>query len=462
MMSSASAAADATSRAADSARRAAIASAKAAADAAAKAAEAARKAAIATAKAAEEKVASGAHAAYEGAAKGGAAIAHGAAAVGKGVANVATFGARATGEAIASAVDSPYLAAKKLFSPKQTPRQSLIEPCPTTEAGKRKRLEERQNLIAIGRRPDASPAAMAAANRLDRNNQAVELARLSDDAYAQYGDPPVNNPPIGWSRVSDEELKEKGVDPGLLKGSKAVIYRTPADWPGGQKTVLAFRGTADKEDAIVDHDQALAVPTAQYKDAALLGSRVSKAYGSDVLVTGHSLGGGKAQAAGTMGGLHGTMFNSAGLNPDTLGGQMPSSDQFVQYRTSHDPLTGIQNSPLTQTATAGVVGILATPLGVGMKIGDAAQKALGLPGLSPEMAGYADRAAKALPRAMRNLWNDGSVMPPAAGKIEEVPAINDHGQTVAPYDPLGQHSIKSVVNGIEEQKSEDVATLRGS
>jgi len=457
------AATGAAKRAADSM----MSSANAAAEATAKAAVAARDAAAAEARDAAEAVAAGARAARDGAIKAATAAGQAAVAVGKGAGNVAGFGARAAGEGVVAALKispfaAPYLAAKMLLSPKQTPRQTVVEPCPDTEAGKRKRLEERQQLIAAGGRPGANPTTIAAARRLARNNEAVELARLSDDAYAQYAEPPVNNPPLGWTRLTDDELLEKGVSPDLLKGSKAVMYRTPPDWPGGQQTVLAFRGTADKEDLLVDHDQALQVPTAQYRDAALLGSRVSKAYGNDVLVTGHSLGGGKAQAAGTMGGLQGMMFNSAGLNPATLNGLMPAADQFVQYRTPYDPLTGLQNSALAQTGVTGLVGVVATPLGIGMKIGDAAQKALGLPGLSPEMADYADKAAKAFPRAMRNLWDDGNVMPPAVGKIEEVPALDDDGQTVAPYNVLGQHSIKSVVNGIEEQKSEDVATLRGS
>ena len=44
------------------------------------------------------------------------------------------------------------------------------------------------------------------------------------------------------------------------------------------------------------------------------------------------------------------MFNSAGLHPDTVGAQMPSPDQFTQYRATGDPLTGVQNNAAVQTA----------------------------------------------------------------------------------------------------------------
>jgi hypothetical protein len=326
------------------------------------------------------------------------------------------------------------------------------------ELAKRKRLRERQRLIAKGKASGASAKIRAAADRLKRNNEAVELARLSDDTYAQYGNPPVNCPPPGWKRLTGADLK--GVSPDLLSASQAVIYQTPPDWPGGQKTVLAFRGTEDGQDLAVDHDQALALPTAQYRAAAQLGVEVGESFGPGVEVTGHSLGGGKAQAAGTVGGLKGEMFNSAGLNPATLDGRMPTPDQFVQYRTPYDLLTGAQNSAVAQTVAGVAAGIVVTPFGVGMKLGDAAQKALGFKGLTADQAAWADRLAKLAPRAVRNLWADGAIAPPAIGKIVEVPALYDSGDSVLDLDVLGQHSIKSVVNGIEEQKAEDVATLQ--
>jgi hypothetical protein len=433
---------------------------------------------MSSASAASKAVARAAAATADRIVETGAAIGRGTVAVGKGTTNVAGFGARAVVEAGAamgrasvaiadatltgSPVGAPYLAAKKLLAPRQTPRQAFVEPCPTTVEGKRKRLEERQQLITIGRRPGASAESRAAADRLESNNLAVELARLSDDTYAQYANPPVNQPPPGWMRLTDQELAAQDINTDLLKTSKAVIYQTPADWPGGQKTVLAFRGTKDKEDWVTNYKQAMAMPTAEYRDAARLGSSVSKAFGDGVLVTGHSLGAGKGAAAGTFGGLRGMMFNGAGLHPATLKGMMPASDQFIQYRTLHDPLTGLQNSALAQTAAAAAAGVIATPMGLGMKLGGAAGSAVGLPELSTEMADYVDKATQLLPRALRNLWAYGNMAPPAIGRIEEVPALDKNGEAVSAVDPLGQHEITHLVNGIEQQKVEDVATLRAT
>ncbi|MBX3667334.1 MAG: hypothetical protein KF778_02945 [Rhodocyclaceae bacterium] len=394
-----------------------------------------------------------------------------AAATGRGVANVAGFAARAAGEAANTAgrlagsalasnplVGLPYQAARQVFSPASPPQKAVVEPCPNTWEGKKKRLEQRQGLIANGRNSDR-PELRKAADRLARNNEAVELAKLSSDSYDMYPPQPGHEPPVGWTKMGDAELVDAGIDPSLLKDSRAVVYKTAPDWPGGQKTVLAFRGTADLEDGLVDHDQAMGLPTRQYEAAVALGTQVSESLGPDVLVTGHSLGGGKAQAAGAVGGLKGTMFNSAGLNPASVGGAMPDAGQFQQYRTPYDPLTGTQNSPLLQTAVATLAGVVATPLGAGMKAGDAIARFFGAEGMPPDMADYADKAAKSFPRGMRNLIKDGNVMPPAVGKVIEVPAISPDGKPVPGANPLGQHSIDSVVNGIEQQKTEDISTL---
>ena len=323
----------------------------------------------------------------------------------------------------------------------------------------------RNRAISVARR-SPNPNKREAADRLARNNEAVELARLSDDAYTQYPGPTFQYPtpsPIkkcpGWSIVPKEELDAKGVSVKDLEDARAVVYRTPDNWPGGAKTVISFRGTKDLEDLIVDHDQAMAVAKTQYKAAMRVGDSMSTAYGPSVQVTGHSLGGGKAQAAGVAGGLKGTMFNAAGLNPDTTGSMVPSPDQFSQYRTASDPLTGVQNSPMTQAAITTLAGVVAMPLGAGMKVGDWAQKAVGMRGLSPEMADYADKALKALPRGIKNLVHHGNVLPPAIGPVHEVPTLDELGREVPLLSKPGPHSITYVINGIERQKEDDLATM---
>ena len=385
---------------------------------------------------------------------------------GRAATNMASFAGRATMDALGMAgrsammlANAPYEAALDLLTPGVTPRASLVVPCPNSWAGKKARLEKRRRLISKGAAsPD--PKVRAAADRFAKNNDAGELARLSEDVYAQSPPTkPPTQPPVGWSIVSDQALLDKGVNPQQMRLANAAMYETPDDWPGGKKTVLAFRGTADLEDGLVDHDQAMGLETRQYEAAYALGTRVRKGFGGNVLVTGHSLGGGKAQAAGAAGRLNGTMFNAAGLNPDTVDGQMPGQTQFTQYRTIADPLTGVQNSPALQAALVAVAGTVGSTVGGAMKVGDALSKFFGGSGLSPEVAGYADKAFKALPRSLGNIVKSGAALPPAIGPVREVPAINDQGGEVSRARPDLQHSIHSVVNGIEREKSEDMAVL---
>lgn len=397
------------------------------------------------------------------------------------VRNVASFGARAAGETATAAgkgavaladraLEAPpligdlYKAAKARLAPTPAPRPRVVEPCPNSLAGKYERLRERERLVALGRGPGGTPAQQAAAERLARNNQAVELAKLSADTYAQYGKPPVDAPPLGWSRVGDAELMAAGIDPALTRDAKAVVYRTGPDWPGGQRTVLAFRGTVPSEadDLKTNYDQALGLETVQYSAASKLGRDIGQKFGPDVLVTGHSLGGGKAQAAGVAGGLSGSMFNAAGLNPDTVGGAPDDPAMFTQYRTPGDPLTGLQNSAALQAGLGAVAGGLVMPVGLAVRGGDVVAQALGLPVLSAEGADLAERGASAFPRAMGNLLQHGTLLPPAIGPVVEVPCLDDAGNPVPMTDLLGQHSGTNIINGIEREKSEDVATLKGA
>ncbi|EHR70165.1 Protein of unknown function (DUF2974) [Burkholderiales bacterium JOSHI_001] len=410
----------------------------------------------------------------------GRAVGQAAVATGRGVANVAGFGARAAGETVGAAaqgaahlvdkgleqhpvVGTAYKAAKQLLSPTKAPRATSVEPCPNSVEGKIKRLEERNQLIKQGSAPGASPDQKAAAARLARNNEAVELARLSEDTYKQYDPnaPKDHKPPLGWNKMSDADLAQAGIDKRLLEDSKAVVYQTPENWPGGQETVLAFRGTvpSEVEDLKTNMDQALGKETVQYKAANQLGLVISKKYGADTLVTGHSLGGGKAQAAGSMGGLTGMMFNSAGLHPDTVGGAIPLSGQFLQYRSPFDPLTGVQNSAALQSAVAGVAGI-AAPLASGAAASNFIGERLGMPFLSTDNAALAGKAAMAFPRGMGNLVSEGYVIPPAQGRVIQVPSLDDAGQPIGKADLGGQHSVHNVINGIEREKSEDIATLK--
>ncbi len=348
-------------------------------------------------------------------------------------------------------------------------------PCLDQSSGqaRRLRIEKRQRLILHGERsPD--PALRDSARRLREDMHAVELARLSDNSYAQFdpkAGPQQKKPPEPWQAMTEEQAKKLKIDTSLLKDAKAVIYTLPPDFPFDPKTVVAFRGTtAEAEDILTDHDQALGLETEQYKAARELGQQL-KDYLPDAEVTGHSLGGGKAQAAGVAGRLKGSMFNAAGLHPKSVN-LTPAklerhASRFKQYRAESadggDPLTGLQNSrEWQQRVYGGAQGLQAM-----MQANRWALKELGIEdpmGLLPDKVqpiarGLAERLLNVTPQeAARNLAYSGGkwYLPPALGQVRGVASKTAEGRDT----PLEQqHGIGGVIHGLEMRKAGDINRL---
>ena len=360
------------------------------------------------------------------------------------------------------------------FLPQRAAGQPCL-PCLDESSGlaRRLRIEKRQRLILHGESsPD--PTVREAAQRLKDDMHAVELARLSDNSYAQYdpqAGPKQKKPPEPWAAMTEQQIRNAGLTPELLEKSKATIYRLPPDFPFDPKTVVAFRGTTgEAEDILTDHDQALGIETEQYKSATDLGKQLHK-FIPEAEVTGHSLGGGKAQAAGVAGGLKGSMFNSAGLHPKTAGmspAELASqSGLFQQYRAEGegggDPLTGLQNSRALQDRLyGGALGL--------QKLAQANQWALDELGIQDPLAmlpesvqplarGLAYRILKVTPQeAARNLAYSGGqwYLPPALGAVRGVPSKTAQGRDT-PFEQ--QHGIGGVINGLETRKAADINRL---
>ena len=235
--------------------------------------------------------------------------------------------------------------------------------------------------------------------------------------------------------------------------------------------MVAFRGTtAEAEDILTDHDQALGLETEQYKAATDLGRQLRlRIPGAEV--TGHSLGGGKAQAAGVAGGLKGSMFNAAGLHPKSVN-MSPAeltthASHFNQYRAEGvdggDPLTGLQNSrEWQQRVYGGAQGLQAM-----VQANRWALKELGVDdplALLPEKVqslarGLTDRLLNVTPQeAARNLAYSGGqwYVPPALGEVRGVASKTAQGHDT-PFEQ--QHGIGGVINGLETRKAGDIKQL---
>ena len=384
------------------------------------------------------------------------------------------YGKRQYDQAISNALQDAGDQFQRTFLPHRLAGQPCL-PCLDQSSGqaRRLRIEKRQRLILHGERSQ-DPVVREAAKRLKDDMHAVELARLSENSYAQYdpkAGPKEKKPPEPWQAMTREEILAAKLDPELVEQSKAVIYKLPPDFPFDPKTVVAFRGTtADAEDILTDHDQALGLKTRQYDAANELGKQLRK-YMPDAEVTGHSLGGGKAQAAGVAGGLKGSMFNAAGLHPKTAG--MPPAElathagRFQQYRAEGegggDPLTSVQNSRALQdklySSVQGLQKRVQTNQWALNELGVKDPLALLPESVQPLARGLAGRILNVTPQeALRNLAYSGGqwYVPPALGAVRGITSKTAQGHDT-PFEQ--QHGIGGVINGLETRKASDINKL---
>jgi hypothetical protein len=272
--------------------------------------------------------------------------------------------------------------------PAQRVMRAAARAAPLTKA---QRWRERQTLIGAGR-ADSSGQAQAAAERLARNNVAVEKARLADHVYD-----PEKPVPEGWvNRSGDVELlgrynlKTKDLK---IKGSnfQAQLYEPdPAVFGQDMKPTLAFKGTdmASLQDWGNNIAQGIDLESVYYRRAVGIGGALRDS--SDPIdIAGHSLGGGLCSAASQASGKDCWSFNAAGLHPKTVmryGGQfMPSV--VNAYYVKGDILTVLQH------------------------------------------------------------W---TTLPDAIGTSHQLPGSGS---------PISRHFIKQAIDGIENQKEEDISIL---
>jgi uncharacterized Zn-binding protein involved in type VI secretion len=320
--------------------------------------------------------------------------------------------------------DAKQLATRTVFIGKQSAAMA-----------KGPRLASRKWQIAVGHAlADALPEGdekkkelNEAANRFEKNNRAIEQARLAQNVYKR--DEPA---PEGWKNISDDPqaLEKIGLAPDDLTepGSeyRAQVYAPdPAVFGDDQKTTVAFQGTRveKREDWDNNVAQGRDKESRYYRKSVALGRRLATK-DADVEITGHSLGGGMASAASRASGKPATTFNAAGLHENTVqryGGtvHVPDPENIQAYRVNGDVLTGAQEH--------GVFGTAAT-IAAGFAVG------------GPWGAAIAAAAKIGL----------ASAMPNAVG----TPHVVDGS-----WDPVQRHFMSQAIAGIEKQKDEDQATI---
>ncbi|MEI2454403.1 XVIPCD domain-containing protein [Lysobacter firmicutimachus] len=137
------------------------------------------------------------------------------------------------------------------------------------------------------------------------------MARLMDDLYE------LGPGADGFKPLSADQLLKAGIDPASLEnpdsGFRARIY---GDDQG--RYVLAYSGTDEGKDWLTNFRQGLGFEDAQYNQAIALAREAKIAFGDQVAITGHSLGGGLAGAASISTGIPAVTFNASGVHDKTL------------------------------------------------------------------------------------------------------------------------------------------------
>lgn len=180
----------------------------------------------------------------------------------------------------------------------------------------------------------------------------LTLARMAQDVYGS--DNRQRGEVQGWRPLTDDQFRQVGIDPALRhnasSGFDADIYTD-----GQGRYALAFRGTDQGKDWATNLGQGLGFETAQYNQAVALSRQAKVAFGEELVITGHSLGGGLAAVGAIAADTPAVTFNAAGvkdktlervgIDPDAARAQAEAGG-IRRYAVDHEILTGLQERNL--------------------------------------------------------------------------------------------------------------------
>jgi hypothetical protein len=360
-------------------------------------------------------------------------------------------------------------AVDRTFNPQ--PAGARIQSCPKNKAervrerkAKIRKSKEMLSTMAPGKQRDVLAHAT---ERFERNNVAVERARLAGDTYnVGKGDPPE-----GWERITEENLKKLGMEADSFPqlninfrqseypdGYYPELYKMNGNVFGEERYVLAFRGTQGVKDGKADILQAFGEETDQYTRAIQTAQKLKKILGNNLDIAGHSMGGGMATAAGIVTGSPVYAIDPAGVHPATLERfgrkyTRDSADEYVQNFVAKDEiLDAVQQSNVQRAILAGISTL--TPVGGGMLA----------------ESGH------------RSMTEKGTVTYGAAGPIYKFPILGNAKKVVDgkanqgmspglggrlnnrlnPIQKVNLHDPNYVIAGMEQQKTDDLNVMERS
>ena len=303
-------------------------------------------------------------------------------------------------------------------------------------------MARRKALIAAGRKqaqtmpPGAARTSLEqSCNRFERNNQAMEMANLSQAVYKDSG------APEGWTRLTDPDklssLPPNLQDPTLWNDPNTNYHAALFGSDDGQ-IVMAERGTdpSNWQDIKTDIQQGWGSDTKQYSQGMDLARDVQKTFGDQLTtITGHSLGGGRAAADSAVTGVPATTFNAAGLNAATIAPYGVTLDQAAGNVTNYNVEGQILN-----TLKGVHLGSHSSPDPLGNDVPLPALDSQGNPLSWPKP-----------PAPVQNIWNPIQQGQHAADYVKYQKAM-----VVAKVD---RHGIDKVKNALETQKAADATSI---
>ena len=377
----------------------------------------------------------------------------------------------ATWKAAKEKIQQKVAYARQAVNKKLTPQPAgaTIEACPNGR--KAERVAKRRAKIAASKDSLKSmppgkqrDALQQATTRFERNNVAVERARLAEDVY-NVGQ---GEPPEGWERVSPQELAKLGMTESMFPqldpkfrpdeykdGYYPELYKTKPDIFGEVRYVLAFRGTQGRKDGVTDMVQAFGGETDHYTRAIKTARSLKKVMGDKFDITGHSMGGGMAAAAGIVSGTCVYAIDPAGVHPATLervenSDGLASACQYVQNFVAEGEILDTVQAPAFQRAVGAGITTVSTTGGCAIALA-----------------------------AHRAVMDEGTITFAAAGPVHRVPIITNatdvlggkSEQGLSPglggtlrnrFDPVRKvhlHDPKYVIAGLEQQKADDLNVM---
>lgn len=139
---------------------------------------------------------------------------------------------------------------------------------------------------------------------------------------------------------------------GIFKSGFRAVVLQPVD-ANDKRVIVSYAGSGKQlGDWINNASQAGGNTPKQYREALALARKYQEKYGSNVILTGHSLGGGLASYASLKTGLRATAINSAPLSPNNLGGNalfqpsVKNNARITQYYVPGEVLTNLDNVDL--------------------------------------------------------------------------------------------------------------------